>query len=34
MQNYYEMLGVPHDATPSVVKIAYEGKVKALLEKG
>ena len=30
MQNYYAMLGVAHDVTPSVAKIAYEGKVKAL----
>ena len=30
MQNYYELLGVSHDATPQVVKIAYGGKLKAL----
>ena len=30
MQNYYELLGVSHDATPQIVKIAYGGKLKAL----
>ncbi|HEX4780995.1 MAG TPA: hypothetical protein VH301_09600 [Usitatibacter sp.] len=34
MQNYYEMLGVPHDATPAVAKIAYDGKLKALARAG
>ena len=34
MQNYYEMLGVAHDVTPSVAKIAYEGKLKALARAG
>jgi curved DNA-binding protein CbpA len=30
MNNYYHVLGVSHDAAPTVIKIAYEGKVKAL----
>ena len=30
MQNYYEMLGVSQDVTPSIAKIAYEGKLKVL----
>lgn len=30
MHNYYQVLGVAHDAAPTVIKIAYEGKVKAL----
>jgi hypothetical protein len=30
MNNYYQILGVPHDAAASIVTIAYEGKVKAL----
>lgn len=30
MQNHYEVLGVAHNATPAVVKIAYEGKLRAL----
>ena len=30
MQNYYELLGVSHDVTPAIAKIAYEGKLKAL----
>jgi hypothetical protein len=30
MQNYYQALGVAHDAAPTVIQIAYEGKVKAL----
>ena len=34
MQNYYELLGVPHDVTPAVARIAYEGKVKALAKAG
>lgn len=34
MQNYYEMLGVSQDVTPSIAKIAYEGKVKALARSG
>jgi len=31
MKNYYEALGVAQNATPAVVKIAYEGKVKHLV---
>ena len=34
MQNYYGMLGVSHDVTPAIAKIAYEGKVKALSRSG
>lgn len=34
MQNYYGMLGVSHDVTPAIAKIAYEGKVKALSKAG
>ena len=34
MKNYYEALGVAQSATPSVVKIAYEGKLKALQRSG
>jgi hypothetical protein len=34
MQNYYELLGVSHDATPQIVKIAYGGKMKALAASG
>ncbi len=34
MQNYYELLGVSHDATPAIVKIAYGGKMKALAAAG
>lgn len=30
MQNHYEVLGVAHNATPAVVKIAYEGKLRQL----
>jgi hypothetical protein len=30
MQNCYAALGVTHDVTPQVAKIAYEGKLKAL----
>jgi curved DNA-binding protein CbpA len=30
MENYYQALGVPRSASASVVKIAYEGKLKAL----
>jgi hypothetical protein len=30
VKNYYDALGVAHNATPAVVKIAYEGKVKRL----
>jgi hypothetical protein len=30
MQSYYEMLGVSQEVTPSIAKIAYEGKLKAL----
>ena len=30
MEDYYRILGVTRDATPSVVKIAYEGQLKAL----
>jgi hypothetical protein len=30
MQNFYAALGVTHDVTPQVARIAYEGKVKAL----
>lgn len=29
MNNYYQVLGVAHDASPAIVKIAYEGKLKA-----
>lgn len=34
MKNYYEALGVAHDATPAIIKIAYEGQVKALEKAG
>lgn len=34
MQNYYELLGVSRDATPRIVTIAYEGKLKALAKSG
>ena len=34
MNNYYQLLGVSRGATPSVVKIAYEGKLKALAASG
>jgi hypothetical protein len=30
MENYYQVLGVPRSASASIVKIAYEGKRKAL----
>ena len=30
MKDYYDILGIARDATPNVVKIAYEGKVKKL----
>ena len=30
MNNYYQALGISESATPEVVKIAYEGKLKAL----
>ena len=30
MENHYVVLGVSESATPEVIKIAYEGKVKAL----
>lgn len=30
MDDYYRILGVTRDATPAVVKIAYEGQLKAL----
>lgn len=30
MLNYYQVLGVAHDASAQIVKIAYEGKLKAL----
>ena len=34
MSNYYELLGVSRAASASVVKIAYEGKLKALARGG
>jgi len=34
MNDYYQLLGVSRAATPSVVKIAYEGKLKALERAG
>ena len=34
MQNYYELLGVSRDASPRIVAIAYEGKLKALAKSG
>jgi curved DNA-binding protein CbpA len=34
MNNYYQLLGVSRGASPSVVKIAYEGKLKALAASG
>lgn len=34
MLNYYQVLGVPHDATDRIIKIAYEGKVKSLGKAG
>jgi hypothetical protein len=34
MQNYYELLGVSRDASPRIVTIAYEGKLKALGKSG
>src|SRR6266550_2758820 len=30
MKSYYEALGIAENATPAMVKIAYEGKMKAL----
>jgi curved DNA-binding protein CbpA len=30
MLNYYQVLGVPHDASDRIIKIAYDGKTKAL----
>jgi hypothetical protein len=30
MLNYYQVLGVAHDASDKIIKIAYEGKTKAL----
>lgn len=34
MLNYYQVLGVPHDASDKIIKIAYEGKLKALAKAG
>ena len=34
MHNYYELLGVSRDASPRIVTIAYEGKLKALAKSG
>ncbi len=34
MQNCYAALGVTHDVTPQVAKIAFEGKMKALAKAG
>jgi hypothetical protein len=34
MQNHYELLGVSRDASPRIVTIAYEGKLKALARSG
>jgi hypothetical protein len=34
MLNYYQVLGVPHDASDKIIKIAYEGKTKALVKAG
>ena len=34
MLNYYQVLGVPHDASDKIIKIAYEGKTKALGKAG
>ena len=30
MNNYYQALGVSENATPEILKIAFEGKLKAL----
>jgi hypothetical protein len=30
MLDYYQVLGVPHDASDKIIKIAYEGKLKSL----
>ena len=34
MQDFYATLGVTHDVTPQIAKIAYEGKLKALGKSG
>ena len=34
MQNCYATLGVTHDVTPQIAKIAYEGKLRALAKSG
>ncbi|MFZ3324256.1 MAG: hypothetical protein WA190_17925 [Usitatibacter sp.] len=34
MQDFYAALGVTHDVTPTIAKIAYEGKLKALEKSG
>jgi len=28
MKDYYDVLGIPRDAAPGVVKVAYEGRMK------
>ena len=34
MHNYYQVLGVPYDASDKIIKIAFEGKTKALGKAG
>jgi len=34
MQNFYATLGVTHEVTPQIAKIAYEGKMRALAKSG
>ncbi len=34
MQNFYATLGVPHEVTPKIAKIAFDGKMKALAKSG
>lgn len=34
MRNHYEVLGIPRDASDGLVKLAWEGKMKALADPG